>query len=261
MTEVCKVIRVMAIAIAVLSVAGLRPASAQFAQVKQLLDREWTDMGFITISGGAQPTARSLRTTGSTPLFGETATWDSTVGVGSAGLFDLNGGYRVWRNVAVALGYSRYSDTSSVGVTASIPDPLFFDMATVENLTGSGLSHSENALHLSAAYVLPITDRIDVTVLGGPTFFFVKKDVVSDITVTDGTLASATRTRLEETTTGGHFTLDVRYRLLGPRWGLQHIGAGIFVRYTGGSIDGGSVGAGDIGVGGFNYGAGVRIGF
>lgn len=261
MTEGCRVIRVMAMAIAVLFVAGPRPASAQFAQLQQLLDREWTDMGFITINGGAQPTARSVSTGDSFPLFDETATWDSTVGVGSAGLFDINGGYRVWRNVAVALGYSRYSDSSSAGVTASIPDPLFFDMATIASRTESGLTHRENAVHLSAAYVLPITDRIDVTVLGGPTFFFVKKDVVSDITVTNGALTGATTTRLEETATGGHFTVHAGYRILGPRWGMRHIGAGIFLRYTGGSIDGGSAGAGTIDVGGFNYGAGVRIGF
>jgi hypothetical protein len=246
--------QVMVAAVAVLALVGVRPTAAQTID-------PWTETGFIAVSGGGQTDARSVRTSGATPIFGESATWDSTVGVGAAGLFDITGGYRVWNNVAVALGYSRYSDTTSTVVNASIPDPLIFDMPRPASTTVSGLAHAENALHLSAAYVMPLTDRLATTVMAGPTFFFVRKDIIGDITLAGEDLAGATTERLEETAVGGHITVDVRYRLLDDLGPIRHVGVGLFLRYSGASIDAPSVGGGGIDVGGFNYGAGVRIGF
>lgn len=254
MTDVRQIRRVMAAAIAVLTVAAVRPAAAQIIG-------PWTETGFITINGGQQTDARSIRTSGTQPVFGEIATWESTVGVGGETLFDLNGGVRVFRNLAVALGYSRYSDTSSTVVNASIPDELVFDMPHAASTTVSGLEHRENALHLSAAYVMPLTDRLDATLMAGPTFFFVHKDIVGDVTIAGEALGGATIERLEETAVGGHVTVDMRYRVLQDRGGIGSIGLGVFLRYSGATFDAPGVSAGSIEVGGFNYGAGVRIGF
>jgi hypothetical protein len=251
---VSKTLGVVAAAILTLVAADVRPASAQIIG-------PWTETGFITVNGGAQTNARSVDTSGSTPVFGESATWQSRIGVGSSSIVDINGGVRVWGNLAVAVGWSRYSDTESTQVDASIPDPLFFDMPRPASVAVNDLAHTENAVHLSAAYVMPLTDKIEATVFAGPTFFSVRKDVVEDITVAGGNLSGATIGRLEESAVGGHFTVDVRYRVLEDLGAIRSVGVGIFLRYSGASFDAPAVNAGSIEVGGFNYGAGVRIGF
>jgi hypothetical protein len=252
MTGVSKTL-VMAAAILMFLVAGARPASAQIVG-------PWSENGFITVNGGLQPHSRTAETSGTTPVFGESATWESEVGVGSGGIFDINGGVRVWGNVAAAVGWSSFSDGNSTTVNASIPDPLFFDMPRAASVDVGGLKHTETALHVSAAYVMPLTDKLEATVFVGPSFFFLKKDLVDAINVSGETLTGATTTQLDESAVGGHFTVDVRYRLLEDLGPARSVGVGIFLRYAGASIDVPQV-SDSIKVGGFHYGAGVRIGF
>src|SRR5687767_4767073 len=77
-----------------------------------------TDRAFAGLSFGGQTKARTYTTSGSLPLYEETATFESTVCIGAASLFDVSGGVRVWNNVAVGAGFSRYSDTSTGTFTA-----------------------------------------------------------------------------------------------------------------------------------------------
>jgi len=243
----------MAAAILILIAAGIRPASAQVVG-------PWTEHGFITVNGGLQPPSRTAETSGTTPVFGESATWESEIGVGSGGIFDINGGVRVWGNVAAALGWSRFSDGGSTTVNASIPDPLFFDMPSAASVDVGGLEHTEPALHVSAAYVMPLTDKLEATIFAGPSFFFLKKALVEAISVSGDTLTGATTTEIDESAVGGHFTVDVRYRLMEDMGAVRSVGVGIFLRYSGASIDVPQV-SDSIKIGGFHYGAGVRIGF
>jgi hypothetical protein len=143
-----------------------------------------------------------------------------------------------------------------------IPDALDFDDPHTESIAVDGLSHTENAVHLSAVVVAPLTDKIHLSVFAGPSFTSVAKDVVGDVVLTTTTpnLQGAVTTRVSETAAGGHIGFDVRYRVYDQIGPVQHVGVGFFLRYSGGSVDAPVVG-GSINVGGLNYGAGVRLGF
>ena len=229
-------------------VVGLAaPVSAQTLQS--------TDKIFAGLSFGGQTKARTYQTSGSLPLYEETATFESTVGIGAEALIDLSAGVRVWNNVAVGLGFSRYSDTSDGTFTASVPDPILFDTHRVASFTPAGLKHTETQVHLSVYWLQPMTDKIDVSVYAGPTFFSVKQDLPSGFTVTPGTatVSAVTITQVKENAVGLHGGVDARYLI------LKNVGVGVFLRYAQGRVDSDVVTGGRMEVGGFQYGIGVRF--
>ena len=233
----------------VLVAGSVREASAQMLQS--------TDKVFAGLSFGSQTKARTFTTSGSQPLYGETASFESQVGIGSERLVDLSGGVRVWKNVAVGLGWSSYSDTSTGTMTAAIPDPLFFDALHSRSTTVEGLEHKEQQIHLSLYWLQPLTDKLDLALYGGPTLFSVKQDVLTGITVpTAGTtIGSVTTTTIDESATGLHVGLDIRYLI------IKNAGIGAFARYATAKVDTTAIDSGSMEVGGFQYGIGLRVRF
>jgi len=250
MRLVARGLRITILAAAAVLAVGVADAAAQ-------LVLPWTDKGFANINFGSQTIARRQTNEGNFPIYDEIATWDTSFGVGNNTLVDISGGMRLWRNLGVGVGFSRYKDTSSAPVNASIPDTLIFDSPHASSTTVDGLNHEERGIHLSAVFVIPIIDKLDLSITAGPSFYPLKKDVVSDITVANGgtTIASVLKSSLSENATGGHVGFDVRYRIY--KW----IGAGIFARYSTASINTNAVGEGKIEIGGLNYGGGLRIVF
>lgn len=216
-----------------------------------------TDRAFAGLSFGGQTKARTYRTSGSLPLYDETATFESTVGIGASTLFDLSGGVRVRNNFAVGLGLARYSDTSNGAFTASIPDPVLFDTPRAGSATVEGLKHTETQVHVSVYWLQPVTDKVDVSIYAGPTFFSVKQDLPSGFTVSPGTatIATVTQTEVKENAVGLHGGVDVRYLI------RNNAGVGLFLRYAQGRVDSDLVQGGRMEVGGFQYGAGLRVRF
>jgi hypothetical protein len=214
-----------------------------------------TDRAFAAVNFGSQTKARTFTTTGSQPIYDETATFESVVGIGNERVFDISAGVRVWSNLALGVGFTSYSDSGSAGLTASIPDPLFFDTPVQRGATADGQEHKQQQVHLSAYWLQPLTDKFDVALYAGPTFFSVKQDLLTGITVAAGstTIASTASTALDESTVGYHAGLDLRYLV------LQNVGVGAFVRFTGGSLDVASLAGGKMDVGGFQYGVGIRF--
>ncbi len=224
--------------------------------------RPWNDRGFLNINFAQQTTERTTVVSDGVPIYGETATFESSVSVGSASMFDIMGGWRVWRNMAVGIGYTRYSDPSNAVVSGSIPDPLFFDQPRAFTTIVPDQEHTENAVHLSATWMIPLGNDLDIAVFAGPSFISLSKDLVSGITVQDGTssLGSVTSSSVSKTGVGGHIGLDIRYTVLEDLAGISKMGFGLFFRYSGASVDA-NVQGGKIDLGGYNYGVGLRIGF
>ena len=88
----------------------------------------------------------------------------------------MSAGYKVWRNLALGVGYSWTDSKSPASITASIPDPRFFDRPRSATATTPDLKHSENVINLMAVWMMPITDKIDVGVSAGPSIFNVKQE-------------------------------------------------------------------------------------
>ena len=178
--------------------------------------------------------------------------------VKGGGFFDISAGYKVWRNLAIGLGYSYAAGSSDAAIAASVPDPLVFDQLRPASTTVGSLDRTEQAVHLTGTWMVPVTDKIDVALAFGPTFFSVSQDVpagaADTVTEPGPSISQVDVQGVDESAVGFHLGVDVTY-LLTPR-----IGVGGLARYTRGSIDIANSSDG-LDVGGLQIGAGVRIRF
>ena len=115
----------------------------------------WTDKGFVNVNFGIQAGSPTVSVNTPFELYGETGSVDSTMEAKARGFFEVAGGYKVWSNLAVGIGYSYGSGSSDAAVTASVPDPLFFDQQRVVTTTASDIKHSQSALHLTGTWMVP----------------------------------------------------------------------------------------------------------
>ena len=217
---------------------------------------QWPDQAFANVNFGIQEASRTLDATSTFDLYGETGTLTATQPIDGGGLFDISAGYKVWRNLAVGLGYSRVKSDADIAIAANVPDPNFFDRPRGVTGTASEAEHSENAIHIQGTWVMPVTDKIDVAFSFGPTIFMVTQDVATAISVTEPgpSLASTTITAEDKSAVGFNLGFDANY-FFRPR-----IGAGVLLRYTRGSVDLDSA-AENLTVGGFDLGFGLRMRF
>jgi hypothetical protein len=221
------------------------------------------DTGYGHLNLGVQAGSHDVNQGTSFPLYDEAARIQTSGSGGGGVLFDIGGGVRVWRQLYAGLSFTRGSNTEDASLTASVPHPSRFDEFRTLSGTTPGLKHTEQALHLQAMWRIPITTKFDVSVGGGPTFFSVKQDLVSGITVaevgnptTGVNLTGVTLERDSDSTVGFNLGADGTYLL------TERFGVGGFLRFAGGSVDletgGNAVG---LDVGGFQIGVGGRVRF
>lgn len=225
-------------------------APRAYAQMK------WTDKGFANINIGGQSGSHDLATTTTFVVYDEDAHVATAQKTGGGFLFDLNGGYKVWSNLVVAVGYTFMSDSTDGAVVASIPDPAVFDRPRTVSTTADNLKHSENALNFMGVWMVPVTDKVDVGISFGPTVFFVKQELPDTIQFSEPapTVTGLTKKDVSKTAGGINLGVDVTYLL------TKKMGVGGILRYTWGSVD--LEGASDsLTVGGFQIGIGGRYRF
>ena len=218
-------------------------------------------LGFLNVNFGTQPSGRSLGRINSFPVYGETATLTTAQENSGGAIFDITGGYRFRPNIlgsrrdlAAAIGFSNFSDTSSSGVVVTVPNPLIFDRPQTVNLTATDLHHSERGVHLQAVWFFPVTNQIDVALSAGPSFIRVSQDLVSSVTIPAGTQNATPNVTTEgKTGVGVNIGLDGSYLI------TRNFGAGVFIRYAGAKVDLPSVS--DLRVGGLQAGVGARVRF
>jgi hypothetical protein len=225
-------------------------------QIASAQTMQWTDTGYISVNGGAQVGSQTIDTSSTFPLYDETATISSSQKIKGATFFDVGGAYRVWgKNLLAGVTFSHVSTDADVKLTASIPDPVRFDSPRAVSSTQGGAIHTENAVHISVIWMIPVAKKLDVGIFAGPTIFSVKQDTVTTATVTEpGPTVTAPFTRVSKSTAGFHLGLDLQY-MVAKRWGVGGI-----ARYSIGSTS--LEGATDnLKVGGFQIGGGARVRF
>lgn len=211
----------------------------------------------ISVNLGAQ--TRSFTSTNdlSFPIYGQTATVSTVSAFDGGPMFDISGGYRFMPQFGVGVGFSRFSKTGSVQGAASIPSPVFFNRPAAVTINPVDAQRSDRNVYLVAMYFLPLTDMVELTVFGGPSFTRVQQDLITTVVVPDGTqtvlLPSDAIQRQSGTTTGVNVGVDVSY-MVTPR-----LGGGVFIRYNGGTVDLDS--ASGVKTGGLQLGIGARLRF
>jgi hypothetical protein len=216
----------------------------------------WTDQGFLNVTVGAQAGTHALNTTTTFDLYDEKAAVASGQQVKGGALFDVTGGYKVWHNLAAAVGYSHTGSKADATITGSIPDPRFFDQSRPVSASATGLGHSENVIHLMGVWMVPVTDKIDAGVSAGPSIFMLKQGLPTAIGVAEPgpTVSGVTVSDIKKTTVGINLGVDVTYLV------TKRMGVGGLARYTWGSASLGGD-SGKLTLGGFQIGGGLRVRF
>jgi hypothetical protein len=219
-------------------------SDAQQTQSRAGASRESRVFLDVGLFGVADSLAHARALTVPFVVFGENATIGATYpepGRARGLPIDLGGGFMIQPFLGVGATLSRTRYEHVVGLSATIPHPLFFNRpATASGVNDGALTAREQALHLSVAFVPIRRDRVEVRVIGGPSFFSYTADMVETVLYTQAfgeitpsnTVAiagSATRDT-DGSGIGFHAGGDVTYF-------LNHVvGLGIGARYSRGVV-------------------------
>ena len=232
------------------------PASAQFDILE---GRLW-----VHLNGGYQVGKDTVRRTFSFRAYGEDARFEESHQTKDGGLFDVGGSLRVWEQLRVGASYSQLTKSDSTRLTGSVPNPIAVNAARAIDPQDLALVHEQRATHLYAAWVVPVLDKLDVTIFGGPSFFNLRQGLVTGVEITEVggppwpqvEVAGVTLGEFKKNGVGLHVGADVSY-MVTPNFGL-----GGFFRFAQGSIDMPSADGGQpLNVGGLQTGGGVRVRF
>jgi hypothetical protein len=218
---------------------------------------------FVNVSGGGTTGANDVRQHFSFEYLLEQATVETTRRVGGGGLFDFTAGATVIDNWVAGISFTKSGGNSNASYTASIPDPIETDLFRPVSGTINDMKHSESWFAFLAGYMLPkfpalpdFMDKVDLMVLAGPVRAGVKHEVVSAVSVSEtdsGPSVSLDRQTISKGFWGIQVGVDARYMF------TEHIGAGLFLRYSGASGD--VVDGLNLDLGGFQFAVGGRFKF
>src|SRR5438128_12574190 len=114
--------------------------------------------GFLSISGGYRPAATTFSDTVRITQNVEPGAIDTAYRVKAAPEFDVAGGVRVWRQLALAADVDYFSQTAGGSITAQVPHPLYFGRPRAVGGEAPGLSRQETAVHAQLGWMAPVGD-------------------------------------------------------------------------------------------------------
>ena len=218
---------------------------------------------FVGVNVGAQTQSRTLDNSGNLSVFAQNATWTTSQSIPNGPLFDLSVGYKVWRNLGVAVGFSRFSRTGTLVGSATIPNPISFNGPTTQlAISEVDAKRSDRNVYLVAMWFFPVAEKVDVALAIGPSFTRVRQDLLIDSqpfrenivrAAVAGSSITPIMTEQSGTAKGINIGADAQYMF------TPMIGGGVFIRYNGGSVD--LPNAPDLKAGGFQLGIGARLKF
>jgi hypothetical protein len=237
---------------------GGKPASAPRPPKKG----DWTDRGYFAVNGIYETGSSAFTQTQSWPSFAETATVNIAYPAKDAPGVDIEGGFRVWRNMAAGVAVTVVNRSTTTSVSGSLPNPLYLNRPVALS-GGFDSSNSQVGLHLQAAWVVPMPPRMHLVLFGGPSLFSVKQTVVqpkgiglsSAYPFESGAVTSADTTEASKTAFGFGAGVDVAYFF------SRTVGVGGLVRFTRAPVSFPVEGqpSVEMDAGGFQVGVGLRV--
>jgi opacity protein-like surface antigen len=259
------------LATALVALIGASPASAQapaenaraFITINgglQAMTSGFSEDIVFLESGGEYPTEQGVI---SDAAAREQARFESDYRFESGTLFDVSGGVHIASYFGVGLGVSRFDIEETAGVSAQVPHPIHYERDRAISGASPPLAREESAIHLQALVMLPVTRSFTVTGFGGPSFFNVKQQLVTDVNFThaypydSAAFSHAVVDRESGSTVGFNVGADVAFYFTG------NVGVGWLTRYSRGTLALPSAGGDtlDIETGGLHTAVGLRLRF
>lgn len=243
-------------ALTVVVISMLAVCAPANAQAPVLSDRV-----FIAVNGLFQVASNDFDDSATIRVNAESGQLSTAYEVGSGLAFDVSAGVVVWRNLAIGVGVTRFSTTTPTTITAQVPHPFFFTQPRTVTGEFEG-DRSELAVHIQVKWIAPVSDKLLVTVFGGPSFFQVDQTTVSDFDYTESypfdtaTFSRAITADQSESKIGVNVGGDVAY-FFSP-----NVGVGGTAQYSGATVQMTMPsGTADVKAGGLQVGGGLRLRF
>jgi len=193
---------------------------------------------------------------------GETETITADHGVNTALGFSVGAAVRLVPQFWAGVHFAMTEMKPGASVTAVIPHPILFNASRTVDGSIDNVVHHEQNVHVELMYALPV-HAVDVKVMAGPTFFNLKQDFVSAVTINQSypfdsaTFASAATKRLSQSAVGFNTGVDISRSL------SSSVGIGALIRYSRGDVkfDDTDIGRQTIRAGGLEAAGGVRVRF
>jgi len=225
----------------------------------------WADRGYINVGWGVESGSSAMTDSKTGTIYDESATINSSSTFSSGSLFDVGVGVRIFKNLTVGVGYHQEQNDTEGTVSGQIPSPVVFNRPRA--LTGTEpLDRKEMATHLNIGWVLPFSEKLDVMIYGGPSFFRLTQEVITEVVPNETGATASTITATIQTAerkksvTGFNVGADATYIV----WQNDsvRVGAGGFVRFTQASTDVDMLSTPQpTDVGGMQFGFGARLRF
>lgn len=220
--------------------------------------------GFFSVFGGVQSSDGASSQSGTFSTYDEGGSFAAAQSFDGGTVLSIGGGVKVWRNLAVGAAYTRVADEQAARVTVTAPHPLLFNTPRTASIDQAGLKHDENAFHLQVLYVVPVGEKFEIAIGGGPSFISVKHDVVTDARFSEVgapftaiTVNNVVVRQADETATGFNVGAEAAFFV------TRNLGVGGFARWAGAKadLDVGNGSTVEVDLGGPQFGGGVRIRF
>ena len=223
----------------------------------------------VFLNGGFQVAGQDVSRTATFDLYDEEARIDfQQDDVEGGGYLEVVGSYRFGERLGAGLSYMHVTSSSDSTANGSIPHPLIFDQFRTFSVSADGLEHKEDIVHLFATWLMPVTEKVDVTFSAGPSIFNISQGFIRTVSFTEAppfTTVNVDRVEIEsrdETAIGFNIGADATYSI-GRVLGNMDLGVGATARYAWGKADM-DLSAGDsieVKGGGFQISGGVRVRF
>ncbi|MCX6539063.1 MAG: hypothetical protein NT151_09040 [Acidobacteria bacterium] len=224
---------------------------------------KWSDAGYLHVDGGVQTATPGFTSNVTFKLYGEDGTLTATYKFVNAALIAGRGGFRIWGNVGLGLGVSRFTRAGEADISARLPHPFYFSQFRDVSGTANGLKREETMVSAELSWLLRPAGALDVMLFAGPAYFTTRQDMATLPRYTESyPFDSATLTGVESRTvnkTGVGFTagLDLSYLF------NTHMGLGSLVRFSRATATFSAAAGSESSVrlGGIQASAGLRIRF
>jgi hypothetical protein len=192
----------------------------------------WTDRGYLAAGGAYLASATSYTDHFTFAQYAEQASVTVVHRLRNVAGFDVGGGVRVWRNLAAGVQVTSFSQVEHPAIEATVPHPLY--LREPRQFTGNvaQASRSELAVHVQAAWVVPVGRRMLVTAAAGPSWIRARQTVVDEVRWADSypydraDYTTAATRDVERSAVGFGASVDAAYYF------SRTVGVGAAVRYA-----------------------------
>jgi len=237
--------------------------SAQSAQPRLPAPPPLVRRAVIWLNGAYQATSIDFADTATFDLHAEQGSFTADYTVPGGLVIDAGLAIRVWRDLLLGGGVSRFSVNRPAAVSARLPHPFYFDRYREVSGQSAGITRSDLIVSAVVMWMVPAGDRVQVGIFGGPSYFSVRQPLVKDVEFDEqypydeATFTGALVSAQTQTALGVTAGADVTFLL------TDRLGVGGLVRFSRASLELTTTGARTLTLtaGGLQVGGGLRLRF